>query len=339
MTAAAQASEESPRSSDGISLSGFWRLYEIHRQVQEGRYPNCTSLANDLEVHRRTIERDIGRLRDFFGAPIAYDSSKRGYYYTEEFSLPSMRLREGEAVALFLGQKLLAQCKGTPFEELVKDAMKKVRLLMPQEIEENLQRTMEVVSFHVEPLRGEEEKVSRAYETLVRAIEERRSVAMNYFSAGRGELTHRLMDPYHLRLVEGAWYCIGYCHERREVRTFALDRVQDVEITENHFEVQPGFSIEKYLADSLAIERGEPRTVVIEFVPSESVYIQGRTWHKSQKLESLPGGGLRMTLTVGGLGEVKRWVMSLGANAWVVEPPELREEIRRELEATLGRYR
>lgn len=334
----ARASHKSPHSDNGISLTGFWRIYEIHRQVQQGKYPNCATLARDLEVHRRTIERDIGRLKDFFGAPLAYDPSKKGYYYTDEFNLPSMRLREGEAVALLLGQKILSQCKGTPFEQSVRDAMNKVRLLMPHEMEDNLLRTMESVSFHVEPLRGEEPKVVRAYETLARAIEERRTVSMDYFSPSRRRLTERLVDPYHLRLVDGAWYCIGYCHERQEVRTFALDRITRIALTDSSFEVQPGFSIEKYLADSLTIERGEPRKVVIEFSPEEAVYIQGRKWHKSQILEVLPDGGLRMTLTIGGLGEVKRWVMSMGPNAWVREPADLKEEIRRDLQEALKRY-
>ena len=45
-----------------------------------------------------------------------------------------------------------------------------------------------------------------------------------------------------------------------------------------------------------------------------------------------------MTLTVGGLGEVMRWVMSLGSHAWVVEPEELRERIAKEVEAVRSRY-
>ncbi|MGE5580227.1 MAG: WYL domain-containing protein [Bacillota bacterium] len=145
-------------------------------------------------------------------------------------------------------------------------------------------------------------------------------------------------DPYHLRLFDGAWYCIGYCHERREVRTFALDRMTALQVTGETFTVPDDFSVEEYLAGSLGMERGAPRKVVIEFDPSEAPYIRGRRWHRSQTLEEMPDGTLRMSLTVGGLGEVMRWVMSLGSHAWVVEPEELREKIAAEIEKVRERY-
>ena len=73
-------------------------------------------------------------------------------------------------------------------------------------------------------------------------------------------------------------------------------------------------------------------------VTGEAPYIRGRQWHHSQTLEELPDGTLRMTLTVGGLGEVLRWAMSLGSHAWVVEQEDLRERIAAEVEAVRKKY-
>lgn len=320
------------------NLAGFWRICEIHRLVSQGAYPNCPTLAEHLETTVRTVERDIERLRDLFGAPLEYDRTRKGYHYTAPFDLPPMRLREGEAIALFLGQKLLMQCKGTPFEEFVTQAMAKIRMFLPQSIEVNLEKFLGTVSFHADPLRGEEMEVAERYRTLTTAIEQQKSVVTDYFTASRQTITHRKIDPYHLRLADGAWYCIGYCHERREVRTFALDRMTNLQITEETFEAPADFSAEEYLASSLSIERGEPRKVVIEFDKGEAPYIRGKRWHKSQVLDELPDGLLRMTLTVGGLGEVMRWVMSLGSHAWVVEPEDLRVRVALELEAAMQKY-
>ena len=119
------------------------------------------------------------------------------------------------------------------------------------------------------------------------------------------------------------------------MRTFALDRMTGLGVTGESFKVPANFSVEEYLTDSLAIERDEPRKVVIEFDHSEAPRTSGdasgitaRRW-KNQ----LPDGRLRMTLTVGDLGEVMRWVMSLGSHAWVVEPEDLRKRIAAEVEA------
>lgn len=326
---------------DGMNLTGFWRLYRIHRLVSEDAYPNCPRLAQHLETTVRTVERDIGRLRDLFRAPIEYDRRRGGYHYTGPFDLPPMRLKEGEAIAMFLGQRLLMQCKGTPFEEFVSQAMAKIRMLLPQSIEVDLEKVLGSVSFHAEPLRGEEMEVAQRYSILTDAIEQQKSVTTDYFTASRQAVTHRKIDPYHLRFVDGAWYCIAYCHERREIRTFALDRMAGLRFdtgAEATFEIPADFSIEEYLSSSWSIERGEPRKVVIEFDKGEAPYIRGKRWHKSQVLEELPDGSLRMTLNVGGMGEVMRWVMSLGSHAWVVEPEELRTKIALELDAALAKY-
>ena len=77
---------------------------------------------------------------------------------------------------------------------------------------------------------------------------------------------------------------------------------------------------------------------MIEFDQSQAPYIRGKRWHKSQVLEELPNGNLRMTLNIGGLGEVMRWVMSLGSRAWVVEPEDLRARITLGSEAALEKY-
>lgn len=321
-----------------MNIVGFWRLCEIHARIAEGRYPNCALLSQQFEMHPRTIERDIERLKDLFGAPIQYDRERRGYYYTEPFALPIMRLKEGEAIALFLGQKMLMQCKGTPFEEFVRQAMARLKMLLPGEVEIDLERMVEAVSFHVEPLRGEEVEVADRYQTLVSAMKQRRTVEMDYFTASRGVATWRRLDPYHLRFADGAWYCIAHCHERGMVRIFALDRMLRAALTEETFAFPSDFSLDEYLADSWVIERGEPTTVVIEFDSESAKYIRGRRWHRSQCLKELPDGALHMTVTVGGLGELKRWIMGFGGHARVLAPGELREWVIAEFSRGLASY-
>ena len=159
-----QPNEYKPKVAEVMYGKGyrFWRLYEIHRLISWGSIPPVYLVEIGAQA---TVERDIERLRDLFGAPIQYDRNKKGYCYTQPYSLPPVRLREGEAIALFLGQKLLAQCKGTPLEEFVENAMLKIRMLLPQEVDVSLERAVEAVSFHVDPLRGEEVEEAQNYYT------------------------------------------------------------------------------------------------------------------------------------------------------------------------------
>lgn len=63
------------------------RLIRIHNKIKSGCYPNSRQLAYDLEASEPTINRDIEYLRDSRGAPIEYDYTQKGYYYTEEYEL------------------------------------------------------------------------------------------------------------------------------------------------------------------------------------------------------------------------------------------------------------
>ena len=90
--------------------------------------------------------------------------------------------------------------------------MTKIRMLLPQTIEIDVERSLGAISFHADPLRGDEVEVAERYQILTTAIAQQKTVATDYFTASRGTTTHRKIDPYHLRFADGAWYCIGYCH-------------------------------------------------------------------------------------------------------------------------------
>lgn len=317
------------------------RIYQIDSLIRNGRYPNVPELAKGMETCTRTIEKDIEYLKNYFDAPLQYCHKKRGYYYTEKnYMLPRIIFTEGEIVALFLGQKLLSRYRGTPYEELIRFAFEKIAKLLPENISMDLEMFDQAVSFDVEPVRGEEPLLLERYNCLITALKEKRSVVADYYSAYRNARSRRMIDPYHLLFKQGVRYLIGYCHNRQEVLMFALDRMERLEITERRFKPDPNFSIESYLGDSLSIERGSaPVEVKILFDQHQARWICERCWHPSQQLEKRPDGSVLLSMTVSGLGEVKRWVLSFGSHAEVLAPAELREEVKREIEAMGRRYR
>lgn len=317
----------------------FWRLLGIHRLIKEKRYPNTRTLAEQFECSRRTAERYIEKLKDLLAAEIAYDPVKRGYYYVggaPEF--PPLRLSEGEAVAIFLAEKLLRQCRGTPYEKEVCGALQKLTALLPDEVTVDARDMADWVTFDVEPLRGDEQRVAQVFADLDRARASQRTVWMQYYTASQDENREREIDPYGLHLYGGVWYVIAYCHLRNRVLIFALDRIGDYHITDKMFTIPPDFDLREYLSCSFRIERGEPRDVVIRFAPEQARYIRGKRWHETQALEEQQDGSLIMRVRVGGLGEMKRWVLQYGAGAEVLAPPELRQMVADEAARLASRY-
>jgi len=115
------------------------RMLRIHQAIQSGIFPNATRLAEQLEVSKKSIHRDIDFMRDRLDLPVEYDAAKYGYFYTEEVSgFPTFSVTEGEMVALFVAEKALQQYRGTTFEKPLLSAFQKIEEALPDTISLNL---------------------------------------------------------------------------------------------------------------------------------------------------------------------------------------------------------
>jgi predicted DNA-binding transcriptional regulator YafY len=169
-----------------------------------------------------------------------------------------------------------------------------------------------------------------AVDRIARAIADRRTVQMRYLSASSGKATRREVDPYHLWYAAGGLYLIGYCHRRRDVRMFAVERVRSLTVTEHAYQLPLGFDVEEYVQDALVVMRGRQIEVELLFDRATAVWARDRIWHPSQQLTPLKNGRLRMTLRVADTRELIGWILSFGRGATVIEPVALREQVRQE---------
>ena len=102
------------------------RMMKIHQAIQSGVYPNNSTLARELEVSTKSIQRDLDFMRDRLNLPVVYDGSKFGYYYSQDVvSFPSLQITEGELFSLVVAEKAMQQYRGTSFEKPLVTAMKK----------------------------------------------------------------------------------------------------------------------------------------------------------------------------------------------------------------------
>jgi len=324
----------------------IWRVIEIMTFIQAGRYPTAQWIAERYGCSVRTAERYIRHIRNLVAGELVFDRTRCGYRFASGGpKLPALKLTEGEAAAVFLAARLLEQVRGTPYEGWVKRALEKLAYSFPKEITlQELSQPAGWVTVRMEPLRGEERQVMEVFLQLEKAREKQETVHIRYFTAMRGAWSERDIDPCHLHFVDGAWYVFAYCHLRGEVRIFALDRVGRITGTGRHFEVRADFSPEGFMADSFKIERGEPADVAVRFDAEQARYVRGKQWHPSQTIEELGADengkdrGLILRMRVGGLGEVKRWVLSFGAGAEVLGPDALRRAMVEEATALRRRY-
>ena len=307
------------------------RIYWIDRQIQQKRYPNAHTVREHFELRNaRTAYDDRKFMINRLGAPIEYDRTRKGWYYSDPtYFLPAIMLTEEEITAFFLGEELFRRYLGTPFEAPLQLALDKIKQHLPEHVSYDAKAETAAFAFSgggrafVEP---------ELLLELSNTILSKRSVEMEYYSASSGQTNKRTVDPYHLHNIHGDWYLIAYCHTRREPRDFLASRIRAHKPLISTFQVDPSFSLDAYLESGFLAERAtKPENVVIKFDEYQARWIRERQWHASQRLEELPTGELILRLKVGGLGEVKRWVMGYGSHAEVLEPESLHREIQEEV--------
>jgi len=137
---------------------------------------------------------------------------------------------------------------------------------------------------------------------------------------------------------EGFWYLVGYCHLREEIRIFRVDRIKKLEIKNTKFQVAREFSLEDFFKNSWNLGKGDSIIVKVHFNPPVSRLIRENIWHQTQKIEEIEGDSLILTVCVEGTWEIKKWILSWGVGAICLEPEELREEIKREIEKLVINY-
>lgn len=321
-----------------LSRPPLERMLKIHDELRRGALVNSTKLIKVLEVSRKTIVRDIAFMRDRLNLPIEFDAQIQAYRYTHPVNaFPTVHVTEGELLALLVAQRALEQYRGTPFHHQLEIAFEKLAGGLRDRISFSPADELRAVSFKNIGLGRTDLAVFNALSAAVLRQEE---VTFHYRKPGDVKASVRRVRPYHLSNRENLWYLIGHDLERDALRTFALPRTANVTITKTTFVRPTDFSPEKFFASALGVLGGAgDYRVVIRFSASVADRIREREWHESQDIRELPGGALELQLRLGALTEVEQWVLSWGAEAEAVGPPELRRSIAASVNRLVKIYR
>lgn len=319
----------------------YRRLIFIDQKVRQGtqvdRLPNCSSLAHEWEVSRKTIQRDIEYMRDELNAPIEYDPLKHGYYYTEEnFKLPAIRIKQSDLFAICIAEKVLRQYENTPVYDNLVTVFDTLEKSMPDHVSVDPSWLHGRFSFFAEAAPTMDHDI---WQTAFEALRQTRSLQFQYCNPGWRKSYQRTVDPYHAVSFRAEWYLIGYCHYMKSIRSFAVSRMAEAEILDRYFAPPTDFDFEEFSGSHFGIMFGKDEfPVAIRFDIDSAPYAKERQWHPSQEIEELPEGEIVLRFTVNHLFEVKRWVLSWGKGATVLEPPELVDMVTDDLSSALASY-
>jgi len=307
------------------------RLLHIREWLEKGRHFNAKTMAGKLGVSRRTVMNDLNVLREL-GFAVEYDRKRNSYLLSEpsgEFPLP--QIRKSEFTAITLAQDVFETFGAQPMAHAAERITNRVRELIPDFVGLDLSTFSPSLSI----LRGPSPRNPLPYfEEFDRYIEETRSVEIRYFTMYRNRESTRLVDPYRLVSRDGRGYLIAWCHTRRDVLIFRLDRIRELKPCDRFFDTLDDFDLETFLGPMFGMFKDrETFRLKVRFSPWVARWIEEDLWHESQKFTRLPAdGSLQVDMEVTGRTDVLRWILSFGNDAEVIEPEFLRRDIAYEIE-------
>jgi predicted DNA-binding transcriptional regulator YafY len=300
------------------------RLLELYSMIAENRYPSLDTLAAHFGVTRRTVHRYLEIIRTIDA--IDFDPDRKGYFFASGSRLKKLVIsREDLATLLTTGEAVshLGRTFQENFQKLTERMFAGVSKVSPEDKFPIIVRTPHTVQGG---------KLDECLSVLPACIQEKRSVDIVYLARGTSQETARTVDPYGLVLHEGVWILIGFCNLRRQIRSFALDRIVRIEGRNRYFTTRDDFTLEEYLSHTWGIIDGEETSIVVRFTKDSADYILRRdSWHPSEKRKSLPDGGVELQFVVAGTLEIKKWIYSWIPHVEVIKPLSLRRQIHKEL--------
>jgi predicted DNA-binding transcriptional regulator YafY len=280
-------------------------------------------LAARLEVDPRTVRHYVARLQEL-GVPVVADRGRAGGYRLRPgFKLPPLMFSDDEALAVTLG--LLAVRRfSLAGGDAVDGALAKLDRVLPETLRERLRAADRTLSF-AGPGPAREPVRDDALVALGDAVRDRRAVRIRY-RPWRGETGERTVDPYGLVFELGRWYLAAHDHGRQALRVFRVDRVEEVAPTRLAFEPPAGFDPVGHVQRSLArVPWRWPVAVLLDLPAAEA---RRRVPPTVGEVEERGAGSL-LRVRAERLGGVARALVGLGCGFTVLEPEELRAELRR----------
>ena len=300
------------------------------------RMPNqkAAELASTLGVSVRTLHRYLNMLEEM-GIPIY---SERGPYggfsLVRGYKLPPLVFSPEEAVALYLGSSLVGEMWGRLYQDAAQGAMAKLDNVLPDIQREEVawaQRSLVVAGMN----RADPTVLSPVLEVARRGARNHRRLRMTYQSSTNQIPTQREIDPYALVHRSGWWYLVGFCHLRDDLRTFRIDRIQQIERTGETFQVPEAFNIHAYLEETFAEQ--PVVKALLRFLPQGAYLAMANLagWESHKVNED---GSVDVRVSAPDLPWLASMVLGYGTWVKVIEPKELRMIVREWAKSITGFY-
>ncbi len=316
------------------------RLHSIIRLLETRRGLTLDELAEECDVDRRTIHRDLNAVEQAgYALTTEWNNGKKVYrFLTKSRNLPPITFTLPQLMSLYLLRSLGAHLAGTPFQAEIDELFKSIHSVLPDRHAAHLERIARV-SLPLSHGARDYSPSAGFVGDLQKALLQQYRIRLKYAKKGKNEVDDYEVDPYTLVFYKGGIYLLGNAHNRAGMRLFALERIRGVEITRQRFEIPDSYQPEAHFSSAFGLVSDSPMKVRVRFSTEIAHAVKDRIWMPGQKVSTDGSGRVVVEFEASGLMELVSWILSYGIYAEVLEPAELRKEVRRQVKEMREMYR
>ena len=288
----------------------------IVEKLSKGKHASLNELKDflfdhDFEFSERTLQRDLEQIRNEFGMEIEYNRIKNAYFINKSKSIN---------IDSFLR-----------FLEIVNTAN-----LLTDSIRKG-QNALNYIYFESYGL----QKGMDHLKALLFAIQNKRYINFIHENFVSGKKKSYSIQPYMLKEYQNRWYIIGSIKNQSAYRTFGIDRITALEVSDQTFKLN---NIEEvlYLFDNtigLVYDQHPVEDIILSCTPLQGKYLKSLPLHKSQQIISDTKKEVRLKIRVASNYELQQKILMLGSDIKVIKPAWLAKEIAQMLKNTLKQYK
>ena len=318
------------------------RVYKIEMLIRNHGQVSFQRLLDELEVSPATLKRDLEYLRDQLGAPIEYDRFGNGYrfgglYRGQKHELPGLWFSERELYSLLMAHQLL---NGLDSDGVISRHLQPLLERIHQMLgtgdadAKSLLKRVKIISPAKRPV------PSQFFELVGEALLKRKRLHMRYLTRGRAKVSEREVSPQRLVHYRSTWYLDAWCHTRERLLRFALDAIEQSNLSKSRAKEVPMRQVEAEMDAGYGIYGGRAsQWATLRVTAQAAQWISREEWHPDQQGRWLDNGAYELKIPFADETELVMDVLRQGAQVEVIGPPSLRKLVADRLQEALVIYR
>lgn len=319
-------------------LAKFLRVIELL-----GRPTGATiaEMEEELEISRKSVYDQLNFIRDdmrfhvneevpVLGGNKRFSLSKEDVTRAGKIKVPAINLNLSEIAALYFLKSSTSLYQGTEIQDEIDKAFVKLDQFMPDEFGEKIGGISGafVASRHFAKDYSDKEEI---LDTLVTAIANQKTCLVTYHAFGVDKVKKYRIAPLQIFEHQGGLYLFSQIVRFGDIRMQAIERIQNLEMENETFEKPEDFDAETLLNSAFGLTYDDPISLKIWFSSDQARYVKERRWSNDQSFVDQDDGSTILEMKTSGRYEVKRWLLSFGAEAKILEPAALVDNLTDEI--------